>query len=55
MSDPAKLQLLHCNAASAAVGCPSASSPAAILSVSTLEFSCCFHGALQPYGFMVLL
>lgn len=38
-------------------GCPSASSPAVILAVlvSTLEFSSCSHGALQPYGFVVLL
>lgn len=40
-----------------AVGCPRASSPAVILVVlvSTLEFSCCSHDALQPYGFMMLL
>ena len=33
MSGPARLQLLRWDAASAAVGCPSASSPAAILAV----------------------
>lgn len=54
MRGPARL---HWDAASAAVGCPSASSPAVILAVlvSTLEFSYCSHGALQPYGFMMLL
>lgn len=56
-SGPARLQLLQWDVASAVVGCLSARSSAVILavSVSTLEFSCCFHDTIQPYGFMMFL